>query len=208
MGPNRSENFGNFEKLAKTSKKSQKFREFFSKIDIYREPPLPVRGTLSCNLCSIMATVSIVMRPHIRNHQRLQKVCLRTYACVARSFSKFFAKFFDVFGPVRTCFYAFGCIQMLWAKNFGQKKIEKKNDYFFSEISRNFSMFSGGLGGARGKRTSKSASASNFAQDTPILRSVRPNYRMDRIELAKIPKFFVCVFGVFSASKRRPELKL
>ena len=35
-------------------------------------------------------------------------------------------------------------------------------------------MFSGGVGGAGGKRTSKSARASNFAPDTPILRSVQP----------------------------------
>ena len=44
--------------------------------------------------------------------------------------------------------------------------------------SRNFSR---GFGGARGKRTSKSASASNFAQDTPILRSVRPKIAKKRL---------------------------
>ena len=37
-----------------------------------------------------------------------------------------------------------------------------------------FSLFLRGFGAARGKRTSKSASASNFAPDAPILRSVRP----------------------------------
>ena len=35
-------------------------------------------------------------------------------------------------------------------------------------------MFSGGFGGAGGKRTSKSVRASNFVPATPILRSVQP----------------------------------
>ena len=48
-------------------------------------------------------------------------------------------------------------------------KLDKNLDLKFR-----FSQFLRGFGGARGKRTSKSASASNFAPDTPILRSVRP----------------------------------
>ena len=100
---------------------------------------------------------------------------------VKQAFAKFFdvfAKFFDVFDTFPTCFYAFGYIQ-IHSDTFGcfrqnifvKKKIEKKKS---SKISQSFSMFSGGFGGAGGKRTSKSASASNFAPDRPILRSVRP----------------------------------
>ena len=50
---------------------------------------------------------------------------------------------------------------------------KKKRRFFFD---RKFSFWSiwPSFGGARAKRTSKSSSASNFAPDTPILRSVPP----------------------------------
>ena len=43
-----------------------------------------------------------------------------------------------------------------------------------------FSQFLQGFGGARGKTTTKSVSESNFASDTPILRSVRPKIRENK----------------------------
>ena len=91
-------------------------------------------------------------------------------------------KFSQVFRSFRTCSDlfrrvwmhsdAFGCVQMR-SDAFGH--FRKILNFFAKIRSKNtFSQFRQGFGGARGKRTSKSASASNFAQDTPILRSVRP----------------------------------
>ena len=105
----------------------------------------------------------------------------------AKRFAKLvdiFAKFFDVFGHVRTCFDTFGCIwihldtcgyiRMLSAEKTSSKNFEKFLKFVCPKNSRSFSIFSWGFGRAGGKQTSKSASAFNFVQDTPILKSVRP----------------------------------
>ena len=90
-----------------------------------------------------------------------------------------FRRFREVFRRFRTCSDLFVRIRM-HSDTFGcfrQKKIEKKIEKKIKKLSKilgSFSMFSGGFGGAGGKRTSKSARASNFAPDTPILRSVQP----------------------------------
>ena len=66
------------------------------------------------------------------------------------SFAKFlddFAKFFDVFGTVRTCFYAFGYIRIhsdaFGKKKFVEKKIEKKKSENFATFFDVFGRFWG-----------------------------------------------------------------
>ena len=65
---------------------------------------------------------------------------------------------------------AFGCIRT------PSENLENFRKKMFKTTKINlFSRFLSSFGGAGAKRTSKSTSASNFAPDTPILRSVRPN---------------------------------
>ena len=77
-----------------------------------------------------------------------------------------FRPFSDLFLRIRIHSDTFGCFRQ---KKTSKKKLKKKNESFAT-----FFDFLEGLGGAGGKRTSKSARASNFAPDTPLLRSVRP----------------------------------
>ena len=48
-----------------------------------------------------------------------------------------FAKFSEFFGPVRTCFYAFGCIR-IHLDAFGQKKIVNKK---FEKKTKKYEIF-------------------------------------------------------------------
>ena len=102
-----------------------------------------------------------------------------SFSCFFSQFSQVFRSFRAWLGPVRTCSDlfgpvlthsdAFGCIRMR-SETFG--KFSKNFGKFDRKLY--FSSFWQGFGGARGKPTSKSASVSNFAPDTRVLRSVRP----------------------------------
>ena len=59
--------------------------------------------------------------------------------------------------------------------------VEKKISTKFSDRKISFSLILWGFGGAGGKRTSKSSSTSNFAPDTPVLRSVRSKIVKKRV---------------------------
>ena len=91
----------------------------------------------------------------------------------SRMFCDFFAvfqRFFAVFWPAKLCQNAFQTIP--------DRKTNRRFLFlffeFFSRIVFGFSWFSADFGGARDFWTWKSARASNFASDTPLLRSVRP----------------------------------
>ena len=102
------------------------------------------------------------------------------FSRIFRGFRGFFEVFglartcSDPFGSIRMCSNAFGCVPMR-SDTFGKFRI----CFAKSAQKTRFLQFWQGFGWARGKRTSKSASASNFAQDTSILRSVRPKIVMD-----------------------------